>query len=225
MNNVGLKKRTFDIHLASDVMSTRILEQLQELGFHKDAFIGGTTGVVHPQHYSLHPESIEDLRIRWQASLDVLSNAAPDEFQGYAEAEITPTRFRTTFAWKPFDPSVRVPLRRFEYEQCPLDDYKDVDIHLTAELLTIDPQLQSILENDINFHYVDIRRPTGAVVRVYTVQPLNVRRISALYHTLTEYIQAAGGMQGKIKLEATYAYARFPYNAQVCPIIRAVPLV
>ena len=61
--NAPRKQRTFDIHLASDVMSRSLEKRLEELGFVKDAFIGGTTGVIHPQHLSNHnAQSIADAR-------------------------------------------------------------------------------------------------------------------------------------------------------------------
>jgi hypothetical protein len=219
----GEMQRTFDVHLASDVISPAVAQRLGEMGFVRDAFIGGTTGVVHPQHFSIHPKNLPELRALWTRIVDLLSQASPSDFYGYAEAEITPPKFRAWFDWKPFDKSVPPPIQRFEYEECPIGRYKDVDIHLTAELDSLDPGLQAVLESTINFHYVDIRRPAGSVVRVYTVQPLGVRRVAQLYKRIAEYIDRAGGLQGKIKLEATCAYARFPSDAPVCPVVVAVP--
>ncbi len=152
----------------------------------------------------------------------MLASATQTDFYGYAEAEITPPRFRDQFAWKPFDESIPLPVQTFQYEECPIGRYKDIDIHLTAELESLDENLQHVLEHRINFHYVDIRRASGAVVRVYTVQPLGVKRVARLYHAIASYVRAAGGFQGKIKLEATYAYARFPAEAPVCPVISMI---
>ena len=217
------KQKTFDIHLASDVLSSGLEAHLIALGFTRDAFIGGTTGVVHPQHFSKRPGSMTQLRATWQQTLEVLSKSSRDDFCGYAEAEITPPRFRSNFAWKPFDRSVPLPLESFQYEECPMGRYKDVDIHLTAERESLDPNLRNVLEHELNFHFVDIRRPSGAVVRVYTVQPLGVKHVNRLYTTITDYIHVAGGLKGKIKLEATHRFARFPSDAPVCPVITKIP--
>src|ERR1700730_14258596 len=72
----SMNTTTFDIHLASDIMSDRLAKQLAEVGFTRDEFIGGTTGVVHPCHYSNHPTSDDELESKWQNSLLVLSHAS-----------------------------------------------------------------------------------------------------------------------------------------------------
>ena len=217
------ERKTFDIHLASDVLSSRLEARLKSMGFSRDAFIGGTTGVVHPQHFSNRPSSIGELRMTWNQAVALLSQTSRFEFCGYAEAEITPPRYRAKFDWKPFDRSVPLPLKAFEYESCPINRYKDVDIHLTADLNSIDPDLQRVLEDQMNFHFVDIRRACGSVVRVYTVQPLGITDVGKLYIKVADYIWAAGGLEGKIKLEATYRFARFPSDASVCPVITKIP--
>jgi hypothetical protein len=62
------------------------------------------------------------------------------------------------------------------------------------------------------------------VVRVYTFQPLGLREVPKLYRLLVDYLQKSGGLEGKIKLEATYAFARFPKNAPVPPVITKLKL-
>lgn len=204
-------------------MSDRLAKQLAEVGFTRDEFIGGTTGVVHPCHYSNHPTSDDELESKWQNSLLVLSHASSDEFHGYAEAEVTPPHYRLPLPWKPFDPSVPFPFGRLEYEECPPDKHKDFDIHVTADLANIDPRLARLLEDEINFNYVDIRKPSGNVVRVYTFQPLGVKVSPNVFDLLATYFKKAGGLDGKIKLEACRAYQRFPATVAVCPIITRLP--
>jgi hypothetical protein len=212
-------KKSFDIHLASDVISPNLESRLIGLGFRKDAFIGGTTGVVHPCHYSYRPLSQLLFVQTWEKAICILSAASSDDFHGYAEAEITPLHFNIPLKFKPYDSSVAFPLGRLEHEACPLDKHKDLDIHLTANLSSINPDLKRLLEEDISFNYVDIRKPSGTMVRVYTFQPLGVKGITKLYKLLVTYLQKAGGLEGKIKLEATYAFARFPSSAPVPPVI------
>jgi hypothetical protein len=213
----------FDIHLASDIMCTGLEQRLRELGFKKDAFIGGTTGVIHPCHYSIRPTSREMLDQCWTAIISILSTVSENEFYGYAEAEITPHQYRTLLPWKPFDASVVFPFGQLEHEKCPLEKYKDFDIHITVDLSSIDPKLKQFLEKEIVFHYVDIRKLADNVVRVYTFQPLGLKKTPHLYKALLTYFQKSGGLEGKIKLEMTYAFARFPRNAPVPPVLMKIP--
>lgn len=215
--------RVYDIHLASDIISPRLEECLKNLGFKRDEFIGGTKGVLHPCHYSFRPTSHDAFVHRWKESLSILSHTSQSNFFGYAEAEITPTRLRTELRFKPFDPAVPFPFSRLEHVPCPPSSYKDLDVHLTADLSSIDPRLKQILEEEINFNYVDIRKPAGNVVRVYTFQPCGIRNIVGVYKNLSIYLLEAGGLEGKLKLEATYGFARFPYHALVPPIVTASP--
>lgn len=115
------------------------------------------------------------------------------------------------------------PFGRLEHEECPSGRYKHGDVHITAELSCIDPTLRKFLEEDIAFHYVDIRKPAGNVVRVYTFQPFGLSNISHLYKALLSYFQEAGGLEGKLKLETTYAFARFPQYAPVPPVLMKMP--
>lgn len=215
--------RLYDIHLASDVVSSRLEECLKNLGFKSDEFIGGTTGVVHPYHFSFRPASQEAFVHSWKESLSILSDVSRSDFFGYAEAEVTPSRFRTEFRFKPFDSMVPFPFSRFEHVPCPPDKHKDLDVHLTANLSSIDPRLKYILEEEINFNYVDIRKPSGNIVRVYTFQPCGIRTIIGLYKHLVTYLLEAGGLEGKVKLEATHGFARFPHYAPVPPIVTTLP--
>ena len=215
---------SLDIHLASDVMSSALERQLGELGFTKDDFIGGTTGVVHPCHYSYHPASRDQFVRSWKNAINLLSTVSEKEFYGYAEAEVTPAKFCRPLPWRPFDASVPFPFERLEYEVCPVGKHKDFDIHLTVDLQSVDPGLKHILEGDVAFHYVDIRKPSGKVVRVYTFQPLGLKRSPHLYNVLLAYLIEAGGLEGKIKLETTFAYARFPSTALVPPVVMKMPL-
>lgn len=213
----------FDIHLASDVMSSALQRRLDELGFVKDNFIGGTTGVVHPCHYSKRPASREAFAQSWDEAISLLSTVSETDFYGYTEAEITSGGFDTQLPWKPFVPSIPLPFRHLEYEECPPGKYKDFDIHLTVNLSLLHPEMKKILEDEIIFHYVDIKKVSNKVVRVYTFQPLGIEKAPDLYNALVTYLQQAGGLEGELKLEATYAVARFPSTAAVPPIVTKLP--
>jgi hypothetical protein len=215
--------KTFDLHLASDVMSVGLEERLRELGFIKDAFIGGTTGVVHPCHYSNRPASHTQFIENWKTVINVLSNVSANEFYGYAEAEVTLAKYRVPLDWKPFVPSIPFPFGQLQHEECPPSKYKHFDIHITVDLASIDHNLKRLLEERIAFNYVDIRKPSGSRVRVYTFQPLGIKETPVLFNLLVKYFQKAGGLEGKIKLEATHAFARFPSTAPVPPIITRMP--
>lgn len=215
--------RQFDIHLASDRVTPSLEAKLFRLGFRKDDFIGGTTGVVHPRHYSNHPASFGEAETTWSQAVSLLAASRSDEFFGYGEWEITPPEFNRPIDWKPFRPDVPFPLARLPYEECPPGVYKDFDIHVSANLRTLDRDLQTRLESDIGFHFVDIRKSADRVVRVYTFQPLGVQDQWGIFDRLQAYFLRAGGMEGKIKLEVTRAYRRFPGTAPVCPIVRTVP--
>jgi len=214
-----------DVHLASDVMSPRLEQRLYNLDFVKDAFIGGTPGVVHPCHYSKRPASHDLLVETWKETSSILSTTSASEFYGYAEAEVTQRRFQTPLTWKPFDSSVRFPFGRLDHQECPPNKHKHFDIHVTANLSSLSPDLKQLLEKEIAFNYVDIRKASDQVVRVYTFQPLGLKETPELYQLLVAYFQKAGGIQGKTKLEATFAYRRFPRTAPVPPIVTRMPTI
>jgi hypothetical protein len=223
VDNSLLLKNTYDVHLASDRISAELEQTFHHLGFRRDAFVGGTTGVVHPCHYSAHPSTLASFRSLWRTSTELLQDATKDAFHGYAEAEVTPGRFRRHYEWKPFEAGHTPPFGRLTYSDCPPDHYKDLDVHFTVELRSLDPNLKAILEGDLNFYFVDIRRPSGNVVRVYTFQPLGLKRAPQLFWSLADFLNNVGGFEGKIKLEATYGFGRFPEEAHVPPVLMRMP--
>jgi hypothetical protein len=216
-------KKAFDIHLAADVMSSDLGARLESYGFVRDAFIGGTPGVVHPCHYSCHPTNRSLQEQLWERVTALLRESGPSEFHGYAEAEVTPPNRRVDLPGKVFDPLIPFPFGRLEYEDCPIGRHKDFDIHVTADLTSIDTRLKHVFEDDVNFNYVDIEKQSGRVVRVYTFQPLGTNVTHEVFDMLLGYLRCAGGLEGKIKLEVCTHFERFPETAACCPIIRELP--
>src|SRR5579864_3242407 len=102
----------FDIHLATDVLSSPVASRFAALGFAQDRFVGGTSGVIHRYHLSCHPKSKADLRHIWKDVLAILADATGEEFFGYAEAEVTPPQYVSLIALRPFDPEVPLPFAR-----------------------------------------------------------------------------------------------------------------
>lgn len=212
----------FDIHIASDVMTPALEQRLAQLDYRRDGFAGGTPGIARPHHFSFHPHSREEFDAKWKETETVLAATKPPEFFGFIEGETTPASQEIPLPYKPFDPTIPFPIGRLQHEECPPDKYKDFDIHVTANPDTIDPRLKKLLEDDINFYYADIRKPTGKVVRVYTFQPIGVPRMTELFQTLADYFQKAGGLEGKIKSEVTLNYARFPQSVRVPPVLTKI---
>ena len=54
----------------------------------------------------------------WEGSLAILETSGRAEFEGYAEAEVTPPQFRAYFDQKPFDQTVPLPFTRLSYSTC-----------------------------------------------------------------------------------------------------------
>jgi hypothetical protein len=209
----------FDIHIASDVMTNTLEQQLMKLDYRRDGFAGGTQGVARPHHFSFHPQSRAEFDRKWKETEAFLSTTKPEEFFGFMEGETTAPSQQVNLPYKPFDPKVPFPFGKFQHEDCPPDKRKDFDIHISADRNTIDPRLQDLLVEKVNFYYADIIKPTGKVVRVYTFQPVGVPKMMEIFQTLADYFQKAGGLEGKIKLEVTLNYARFPLSVRVPPII------
>ncbi len=215
---------SFDIHVACDDISLALASELMQRGFTCDSFIGGTGGVIKKSHFSYHPSGREELAESWRALGDLLAQTSRKEFYGYAEAEVVGPHHCTHFTQKPFDPRPRFPFARLDHEECPLGRHKDFDFHISADLSSIDLQLRQLLETKINFYHVDIRKPSGRVVRVYTFQPMGVQESVPLYYKLLlSYFEAAGGFAGKVQLESTYGFERFPSTASVPPIVTSMP--
>jgi hypothetical protein len=215
----------FDIHLASDTMSIALEKKLTQLGFARDGFSGGCEGVIRPNHFSKHPPTRDLFVESWGQVMSILGTAPESEFRGYAEAEVVSPQHTTPIQWRAFDPSIPFPFGRLEQEVCPLGKHKDFDLHVTVDLSTLNPDLKRLLEQDINFYYIDVLKASGKLFRVYTCQTVAVKDAPKLYDLVVSYCGRAGGFQGQIKLEATYAYARFPESSPVPPIISKMPFI
>src|SRR5580704_1983678 len=140
---------TFDIHLASDRLSPKMDEILRKRNYRKDQFIGGSAGVVHKYHLSLHPETRELFQKEWDDVCRILASAQPEDFYGYAEAEIVGDAYVHSFERKPFDATTPLPFQKLHNETCPVGQYKAVDFHMSAELRFLEPGLQEVLEHRI----------------------------------------------------------------------------
>jgi hypothetical protein len=178
--------------------------------------------VVHPCHYTADPATPEAMEALWLESLALLESATNDEFHGYGEAEITSARHRIEIPLKPFDPALAFPFQRFSYSECPLDGFKKFDIHVTADMATIDPRLQHRFEEVWNFNYVEIEKPDGRLVRVYTIQPFGPLISADIWQPLVDFFTACGGFEGKIKLEVCRFFERIPNDAACCPVVTRV---
>jgi len=214
----------FDIHLASDKMSAPLAQKFLDMGFRKDEFVAGTPGVIHKHHLSLHPATKGEFQQAWAETVACLTEASEDDFWGYAEAETIAPQFRAEIDFKPFDPAVPPPFDRIILEECPEDLHKTFDFHVVADQATLDGRLHQTLVEALGLYHVDIRKGTGRSVRVYTFQPMGLKISPRPYFdALLKYLYTAGGMEGKLKMEATYAYARFPRRAHVPPVTTRMP--
>jgi len=214
----------FDIHLASDVLSCDLNKELLEVGFKNDNFIGGVRGIAKKYHLSKHLSTRTLFIQSWHQTIDLLSATSRRDFYGYAEAEVIPPQRVHRLDWKAYDPSVPFPFGALDQSLCPVGRHKDFDFHLTVNLQSVDPRLRRLLEDEVNFYYVDISKPSGGTVRVYTFQPMGLKESPVPYfRLLVEYLHRAGGFEGKVQLETTYAYQRFPETAPVPPVVTKLP--
>jgi hypothetical protein len=222
------KARTYmtnlDIHLASELINPNLEGKLLGLGFTRDAFIGGVKSIFKEHHFSKHPLTRDLFVQSWKEVIELLSITSETDFYGYAEAEIAPAHRSALIEWKPFNPSIPFPFARLEQKECPAGKWKQFDFHITANISTLDARLKHLLEDEINFYYVDILKSSGKTKRVYTFQPMGIKESpNPHYRILLDYFRKAGGIEGKIQLEATYAFARFPAHASVPPIVTELP--
>jgi hypothetical protein len=164
------------------------------------------------------------LKSLWDETTHLLATTTPKEFFGYAEAEVVSPDFYREFAFHPFDETVAIPLGPVHNEECPLGAHKDFDFHVSANIDSLDPRLESVLGEQLQFYHVDIVKATGAKIRVFTFQPMGTGESpSTCFRVLGHYLESAGGFEGKLKMEATFAYARFPATASVPPVVRHMP--
>ncbi len=213
----------YDIHVASDVMPAELEADLNQLGFGREAFLRGTPGIARPHHFSVRTRERTVFAVAWDRLRERLARAVErNEFFGYAEAEVTSAGFVCRLPNAPFTPGVPFPFDRFAHEPCTGEQAKEADIHYSAVLGTMDPRLEEVLET-AGFYHVDVRKSPERVVRVYTFQTIGVRDVAQLYRALRDYLVATGGAEGKLKLEATIGFARYPNWVTVPPVIRSSP--
>ena len=215
----------YHIHLATDRLTDGIKKSILDLGYRKDGFIGGTKGIVRPYHFSIFFSNKEKFQLAWNSIVNRLHQCSNEEFSGYAEAEIIEDSLVQVITMKDFDESISIPFINLKHEQCPIDEHKMLDLHITVNLSTIDPRLKTIFENRIKFYYIDVKKNTGKVDRVYTCQILQSKGAKSFFLAIKEYLILTGGFEGKVKLELTHGYARFPADVTVPPILVSVPQV
>lgn len=221
------KDASFDLHLATDTLPSDAEDALRELGFVRDAFRGGTAGVVRPFHFSVRPrpQSREEVHMRWERVTQALGSGLGRLLSGYMEAEETQGHYRTRFEWRPFNPSVGVPLKRLHHQTCLPPDHKAFDFHLSVSLKSLDTRLQAIFEDWIQFYYIDVGRNDDERRRVYTFQTVGPVDVASAFAQLHRYCARVGGFEGHLKLERTVAYARFPFDASVPPVVADIAFV
>ncbi len=209
----------FEIHVVGESMSTAVEVALSAQGYRRDDFRPGDPSIVRPHHLVCGASSRDDLQLKWEKLAALLSASCPHDFRGFAEAEATAREHRAYFAYQPFAPDVEFPLHPLHPEPCPPGAHKAFDVHVVADLDTLDQEFDRVLTG-AGFYVVDIRTRRGEMHRCYTVQPMDAGEANRLFEALRVYFTRCGGFRGKMKVERAHAFARFPADADVPPIIR-----
>lgn len=221
----------FEIHFAAETggIPLSLPKRLEALDFRDDHMVG--EGVVFSPNDPIGKIScpLTGLHMTWdtfdrKAFVDRRQafDALLDEFQqdttGYAHCEVIKPEWDFEIPGKKFDPTIPFPLHPFEsaYSTRP----KQWDIHISADRLQLDAQLEERLFNHARMYFIDLKKRSGKVHRVFTIQGSNPTLDGLrVFGLLTDYLLTAGGMAGSIKFEDTCYWREVGKTGLVPPTI------
>lgn len=226
----NLEETEYEIHFAAQApIPLGLAEDLRRMEFREDGLIG--QGVVFspgdPNGKVSCP--LTALHVSWDTLDRDLYLRQRDEFAetlakydgsciGYVHGEVIKPEWDLSCEYKPFDDTVSKPAAPFSSEQ--RTEPKKWDIHISAVLDHLDHDLQSVLFDQLRMYYIDIRKPTGLVKRVFTIQgSSSIESGKRLFSALVDYVARAGGMAGSIKFEQTCHWATYGHPKIVPPLI------
>ncbi len=236
MKKSNIEQPEFELHVAAEAgqFSGAFRDSLIVLEFRDDGLVG--QGVVYPPGTDLALKTcpLTGLHMTWDSfdrdeyvakrdSFDETWAEFADEVVGYAHGEVIQPEWDLEVTPKPFDSSIEWPLRRFIPDLT--TERKKWDIHISADREELAGELTEILLDEAGMYYIDIRKRTGRMRRVFTIQGINdLSEGLGAFEAMYEYLVAAGGMGGSIKLEQTTFWRLAGNPGIVPPVVNTSPL-
>lgn len=227
----NIDQTEYEIHFAAELghVPAELTQQMYGMGFRDDQMMGH--GVVFSPADPIGKMScpLTGLHISWDTfnreqyveqrdACERLFTQFEASCVGYAHGEVIKPEWDLAVSEKPFDSLVELPILPFVSGMSRTP--KKWDIHISAQLDSLDPRLQQKLCDYLRMYYIDLRKRSGAVNRVFTIQGTNsVLAGVSLFQILSEYLQRAGGMKGSVKFEQTSYWLVLGTPSIVPPVI------
>lgn len=212
--------RQFHIHVDAWELSAAFGEQLrEEWKFVTSDFAGhpeGTEGFEPPHHLTYKTRSSAEFRRVFDAVFAAAQ--ATGAMRGYIEGEFLP--IDEDLPEKPFDPSVRPPIRAIRLGSLPPDSFRESEIHIVMDADRSDPRLQRILA-DMGLFSAYMNKSYGRAVIFTAGGPRD--HIGALLEPLRKYLHEVGGaVAGSIKEERIAAYWLSDPHLRLPPVVASI---
>lgn len=236
MATSNISSTEFELHIAAEMgqFSRELADGLKALGFRDDGLVGH--GVVFNEELGRELSScpLTGLHMTWDSfdrnafmeqrkALDTLLGRCGD-CVGYAHGEVIRPEWDIYIDHRTFDSKVPCPVKPFHARLS--HEPKRWDLHISIPLDQLDPGLQLVLFAELGMYYIDLRKRTGRVHRVFTIQGCNPAKEGLeVYEALCRWLQNAGGMAGSIKFEETCYWFNLGQPKIIPPVVAATSLV
>jgi hypothetical protein len=236
MTNSNITSTEFELHIAAEAgqFSPTLADGLKSLGFRDDALVGH--GVVFNEELGreLSACPLTGLHMTWDTfdreafmnqrkDLDALLGRCGD-CVGYAHGEVIKPEWDIHINYRPFNPRVPCPVSPFHARLS--HEPKRWDLHISIRKDRLDSGLQQVLFAELGMYYIDLRKRTGRVHRIFTIQGTNPAKEGLqVYEALSGWLQEAGGMDGSIKLEETCYWFNLGAPRIIPPVVDSVQLL
>lgn len=228
MANVPKTLTEYEIHFAAQAqgISPELKRKIYLLGFRDDGLVG--QGAIFNPKTNLHYLScpLIDLHVTWDCYDKSSYLQKKAEFQnlleyhgkdciGYSHAEIIKPEWDIDLEHKPFSSAILFPIEYFD--PVPSTVPKKWDIHISAFVNSLDSELENVLFSKAGMYFIDVKKASGQVVRVFTIQGTNkIQEGYQLFERIVKYLENAGGMKGSVKFEQTIFWGVYG-NPQIVP--------
>ena len=224
----------FEIHFAAEAGGFRqsLRDGVNALEFRDDPMIGH--GVTFSPNDPIGKIScpVTGMHITWDSfsraefmqhrkSFNALLSAEEGHTVGYAHCEVIKPAWDLELDWQPFRPEIVWPFKPFESSHSAKP--KHWDIHISADTTQLDSRLEAVLFEHARMYFIDLRKKTGRVHRIFTIQGSNsAKKGLEVFEKMADYLHTAGGIAGSIKYEETCFWREVGQPKIVPPTIEGV---
>ena len=204
----------YDVHLSAEIISQNSIKKIENLGFSRDTFTNNTRCEATAYHGTYRGEIALPSNDVWAKALSIL--LGDKAFRGGLEEEVTFSEYRRFFTGGKELSEVPA-IKPFSFSSCPPNIHKTCDIHLNVDWSQTDENAKNVIEQ---LKMISFDRPNNdGFNRIYTLTFRSLKMGIDAFYYLETVCNSLPCFFGKLKLEHTTRYVRYPDNAINLPII------